>query len=84
MYKVRPLINLLNKKFKQWGIMQESLSLDEAMVKYFRRHSAKQFIRGKPIESGYKDWMLCSSDEYSYSFPSKEKNKAKKICDLPC
>ncbi|KAK9695840.1 Transposase IS4 [Popillia japonica] len=48
MFKLRPLMNILNNKFKQWGIFHTYLSIDEPMVRYFGRHSAKQFIRGKP------------------------------------
>ena len=44
------------------------LSIDEQMVPYFGRHSAKIFIRGKPIRFGYKNWILASSDGYSYKF----------------
>ncbi|XP_031343006.1 piggyBac transposable element-derived protein 2-like [Photinus pyralis] len=68
MYKVRPLMNLLNNKFQQFGIFHECLSIDEAMVRYFGHHSAKQFIKGKPVRFGYKDWMLCSSSGYCYAF----------------
>ncbi|XP_056635438.1 piggyBac transposable element-derived protein 2-like [Diorhabda sublineata] len=38
------------------------------MVKYYGHHSAKQFTRGKSVRFGYKDWMLCSSDEFCYLF----------------
>nr|CAI5822387.1 unnamed protein product [Callosobruchus analis] len=49
MYKIRPLMNKLNKKFQQFGIFHKDLSIDEAMIKYFGHHSSKQFIRGKPV-----------------------------------
>lgn len=68
MYKVRSLMDLLNSKFQQWGIFHRELSIDESMVKYFGHHSSKQFIRGKPIRFGYKDWMLCSATGYCYKF----------------
>lgn len=68
MYKLRPLMDTLNKKFSQWGIFHDKLSIDEAMVKYFGHHSSKQFIRGKPVRFGYKDWMICSSTGYCYRF----------------
>ncbi|KAL1231848.1 PiggyBac transposable element-derived protein [Trichinella pseudospiralis] len=42
------------------------LSVDEAMVPYFSRHSAKMFIQGKSICFSYKIWMLCGNDGYSY------------------
>lgn len=68
MYKLRPLMVLLNSKFRQWGIFHKDLSIDVAMVKYFGRHPTKQFIRGKPIRFGYKNWLLCTSNGYCYAF----------------
>ncbi|KAL0811685.1 hypothetical protein ABMA28_009132 [Loxostege sticticalis] len=58
MHKVRPLADILMTKFLQWG----------SMVKYFGRHPAKQFIRGKSVRFGYKNWMVTSSDGYCYAF----------------
>lgn len=68
MFKVRPLADILVKKFLQWGVFHRDLSIDESMVKYFGRHPAKQFIRGKPVRFGYKNWMVTSSDGYCYAF----------------
>nr|XP_023013431.1 piggyBac transposable element-derived protein 2-like [Leptinotarsa decemlineata] len=68
MAKIRPLMKSLNQKFQQYGVFHQELSIDEAMVKYFGHHSAKQFIRGKPVRFGYKDWMLCGSTGYCYAF----------------
>ncbi|XP_046806455.1 piggyBac transposable element-derived protein 3-like [Lucilia cuprina] len=61
MAKLRPLFDILNRKFLQFGVWDEKLSIDEQMVPYFGRHSCKMFIRGKPIRFGYKFWCLCSS-----------------------
>ena len=36
------------------------------MVLYFRRHSCKQFIQGKPIRFGYKIWMLACNTSLPY------------------
>jgi hypothetical protein len=68
MFKLRPLTNILNKNFRQRCIFHKDLSIDEAMVKYFGHHCAKQFIRGKRVRFGFKDWMLCSSTGYCYAF----------------
>ncbi|XP_037943670.1 piggyBac transposable element-derived protein 3-like [Teleopsis dalmanni] len=65
--KVTPLIALLNKKFMQFGVFHEYLSIDEQMVPYFGRHSSKMYIRNKPIKFGFKLWVLASSDGYMYS-----------------
>lgn len=56
--KVRPLFTLLNERFLEFYPMEENLSVDESMVPYYGRHSAKQFIRGKPVRFGYKMWCL--------------------------
>ncbi|KAJ8914400.1 hypothetical protein NQ315_017494 [Exocentrus adspersus] len=80
MAKVRPHIKFLNQSYQQWGIFHEFLAVDEAMIKFYGRHTAKQFIRGKPVRFGYKNWELCSSDGYCYAFDtycgSKKKNEA--------
>lgn len=85
MAKIRPLMNLVNQRFRQWGIFHRELSIDEAMIKYFGHHSAKQFIKGKPVRFGYKNWMLCSSNGYCYAFDTYcgAKNKDKSSTSMP-
>ncbi|CAK1601731.1 unnamed protein product [Parnassius mnemosyne] len=68
MFKVRPLCDMLMQKFSQFGVFHENISIDESMIKYYGHHSSKQFIRGKPIRFGYKNWVAASSDGYCYSF----------------
>ena len=46
----------------------KDLIIDEQMVPYFGKHSAKMFICGKPIKFGYKSWVLASSDGFLYKF----------------
>ena len=60
-YKVRPLIEHLNKVCKQKEI-PEYTSIDEVMVPYYGKHGDKQYIRGKPIRFGFKLWAACSAD----------------------
>lgn len=83
-HKILPLLDLCNKAWKQFGIFKEKLCIDEQMVPYYRHHTAKQFMTGKPIRFGYKNWMLCSSDGYCFSmqpysgsnpFPDEAKKK---------
>jgi len=64
--KIQPLYDALNLSLLQFGVFDTKLSIDESMVPYYGHHSAKMFIRGKPIRFGYKIWMLCSSDGYPY------------------
>nr|XP_026496431.1 piggyBac transposable element-derived protein 2-like [Vanessa tameamea] len=68
MFKIRPLADILINKFLQWGVMHDNISIDESMVKYFGHHPAKQFIRGKPVRFGYKNWVAASSTGYCYVF----------------
>ena len=49
-------------------MFHKNLSIDKSMVPYRGLHSAKQYIKGKPVKFGYKLWMLCSSDGYPYNF----------------
>ncbi|KAK3717501.1 hypothetical protein RRG08_063118 [Elysia crispata] len=63
--KVRPLFSLMNECFQKYFQQKENLSVDESMIQYFGRHSAKQFIKGKPIRYGYKIWILTTSLGYA-------------------
>ena len=38
------------------------------MIPYYGKHYAKQFIRGKPIRFGFKNWALCTSSGYMMAF----------------
>ena len=62
-YKVRPLFDILNTNFKRF-VSANNFSLNESMIPYFGRHGTNQFIKGKPIQFGFKFWCLLSSDEY--------------------
>jgi hypothetical protein len=66
--KVLPLLQLLRKQCQQFGIFHEFLSIDESMVPYRGLHSARQFIKNKPVRFGYKVWMLCSANGFPYNF----------------
>ena len=68
LFKIRPYIELLNKKFQQSGVHKTNLSIDGQMIPYRRRHSERMFCKGKPIRFGYKAWTLALSDGYVYAF----------------
>ena len=76
-----PLYDLLNTKIVQFGIVHESLSVDEEMVPYFGRHSCKQFIKAKPIRFGFKLRVLASSTGMSYHLHIYEGNTIEKTED---
>src|SRR6218665_1261651 len=49
LHKIRPFITQINEKLIQHCMYSRFLSIDEEMVPYFGHHSAKMFIRSKPI-----------------------------------
>jgi len=59
---------MVNAKLQQFGVFSRFLSIDEEMVPYFGHHSAKMFIRSKPVRFGYKLWVLASDSGYPYNF----------------
>lgn len=67
-WKIRPMMELLKRRCIENFVPEKQLAYDESMVKYFGRHSCKQFIRGKPIRFGYKIWSLNSKDGYLVNF----------------
>ncbi|XP_071051462.1 piggyBac transposable element-derived protein 3-like [Onthophagus taurus] len=58
--KVRPLWDLLNKRWLKYYPGDRNLSIDESMIPYYGKHGAKQHIHGKPIRFGYKTWSICT------------------------
>ncbi|GFU31831.1 DDE_Tnp_1_7 domain-containing protein, partial [Nephila pilipes] len=68
LYKERPYLNSLNRKFQQFGIFSHDLNIDEQKIPYGKRHSAKLFLTRKPIRFVYKVWTLTSSDRYVFNF----------------
>ena len=49
-------------------MVAKDLAIDEQIIPYLGRHSAKMFIRGKPIIFGYKNWVLASSEDHPNKF----------------
>ncbi|MGH0125931.1 UNVERIFIED_CONTAM: hypothetical protein FKN15_040156 [Acipenser sinensis] len=56
--KMRPLFDMMNTQFTAHWPIEQDLDVDEAVLANYGRHSAKQFIRSKPIRWGYKVWCL--------------------------
>ena len=76
--KVETLFNMLREQCQQFGVFDEFLSVDESMIPYKGLHSARQFMRSKPVRFGLKMWMLCGSTGYPYNFEiytGKEANR---------
>ena len=64
--KVMPLYHLANKSLKQFGCFHNSYSIDEQIIPYNGRHSAKQTNREKVVRFGYKNFVITGADGYCY------------------
>ena len=53
MYELRSFLDALNTNFQKFGIFHSHLSIDEMMIRYYGMHSAKMFMKGKPIKFWY-------------------------------
>lgn len=61
LYKIRPLLDLINKGCQDAAKPTSSQSIDESMIKFKGRSSMKQYLPMKPIKSGYKIWVRADS-----------------------
>ena len=60
-FKIRQVVDHLNKKFGEVLSNNKEQSIDEHMVKFKGRSDVKQCIKSKPIKWGFKFWFRCSS-----------------------
>lgn len=67
MFQIRPLLDAFQANSCQWGVFHENLSIGEFMVTHFENNPGKQFVRGRPITFGYRNWAVTSSDGYCYA-----------------
>jgi len=58
LFKLRPVLDLLNQLFKLAFSLPQYLSIDEMMIAFKGRNSMKQYIQNKPIKRGFKVWGL--------------------------
>ena len=66
-FKIRPLMNIINGSFQQFGVFQPKLSVDALLVRYYGQ-CVKQITSKKPVRLGYKLWAICGSDGYCHKF----------------
>lgn len=66
--KLRPILDLLNENFMQFGIFSHFLSIDEMMIPYTGKHSCKMFMQNKPVRFGFKAWCQASNEGYVFNF----------------
>ena len=68
MRKLRPTMSNFQDAFQKVYIPEKHLSFDKSMVAYYGRHGCIQFIRGKPIRFGFKNFCLCTPLGYLIVF----------------
>ena len=67
-YKLKPLFDILNNNFRQFGYFSEEYSIDKKIIGYSDKHSMKKCIEGKPVRFGFKEWALCDTRGYTFKF----------------
>lgn len=68
LYKIRPLLDLLQNNFQKNYTPSERVAIDESMIKFKGRNSLKQYMPKKPTKRGYKVWMMCAQSGYCLDF----------------
>jgi len=68
LYKLRPLIDMLNASFNNVCTPETTQSIDEMMIPSKIRHSMKVYMPNKPIKWGYKVWVRAGASGYVYKF----------------
>ncbi|XP_055914246.1 piggyBac transposable element-derived protein 3-like [Eupeodes corollae] len=67
LYKVRPLIEKLNKRFST-VVLERYLAVDEQMCSTKARSILKQYMPAKPHKWGFKLFILCGVSGFGYNF----------------
>ena len=62
LYRVKPILEELSKKFLELYDPHRAQSIDEAMVKFKGRLKFLQYMPLKPIKRGIKIWCRCDSE----------------------
>ena len=78
MSKISPLYDMMNENRVQFDVFHSLVSINESMIPNYERHSAKIFIKGKPICFGYRIWCICGNDGFPYHmqiYQGKEDNR---------
>lgn len=67
-WKLKPIIDSLHDSFHKGQENEEHLAIDEMMIPFKGKHSAKQYIKNKPKKWGFKMWVRASRQGYVYCF----------------
>lgn len=84
-YKVRPIYDAIRSRCLEIPLEKE-LCVDEQIVPFTGKHSAKQYVKGKPCPWGIKLFFLCGKNCRAYDFiiyqnsiPELDKTLIKKV-----
>ena len=61
LFKLRPILDALNKQFKLHMSVSGELSIDEMMIAAYHRTYIRQYMPNKPDKYGIKCWAICDS-----------------------
>ena len=68
LFKLRPLLDHLFKKFQEAYVPSWHISIDESLLLWKGRLPFKQYIPSKRARFGVKSFMLCEDSGYTFSF----------------
>lgn len=84
-YKVRPIYDGIRSRCLELPL-ERQLCVDEQIVPFTGKHSAKQYVKGKPCPWGIKLFFLCGKNGRAYDFiiyqssiPELDKTLIKKV-----
>lgn len=80
LYKIRPIIDILNNRFNQVPLDQK-LSIDEQMCATKMSHYIKQYLPNKPHKWCFKLYLLCSLLGYAHKFEIYTGSNGKNVPD---
>ncbi len=67
LFKIRPVLDLMNSNWSKYNNADQILSVDEAIIKYNGRIKFRQYIMNKPVKWGIKAFLICNSlDRYCH------------------
>ncbi|XP_049964547.1 uncharacterized protein LOC126484984 [Schistocerca serialis cubense] len=65
LFKIRPLVEMFNKRFAQCYQPHQKVAINESMVNFKGKSSMKHYMRDKLLKRGYKIWTLCHESAYN-------------------
>ena len=60
-FKIRPVLDHFNKCFIAGMSATEEQAIDEHMIKFKGHNILRQYVKGKPVQWGFKLWCRCDS-----------------------